>query len=330
MADVVLGIGTSHGPMLVTETEQWGARLPADKAALHPWRGRNWTFEALREARQQEPLDAQVTEAAWNERQQRNQRAIEKLADIFAEAGIDVAVVVGNDQMEIFDEKLIPAFSVLYGSSIPNAEFSAERLAQLPPGILESIPGYIPPGGAIYPGEPDLAHAIIAQAMAEEFDVAAMAAMPKNETPHAFGFVYRRVMRDAPVPSVPILVNTFYPPNLPTARRCYDFGRAIAHGISNWDSDARVALVASGGLTHFVIDETVDRVFFDTIGSGDIDPFIALGEDIFQGGTSEMKNWVIMLGALAELSLEPAFVDYVPCYRSVAGTGNAMGFVHWQ
>ena len=23
-------------------------------------------------------------------------------------------------------------------------------------------------------------------------------------------------------------------------------------------------------------------------------------------------------------------VDYVPCYRSLAGTGNAMGFVYWR
>jgi 3-O-methylgallate 3,4-dioxygenase len=23
-------------------------------------------------------------------------------------------------------------------------------------------------------------------------------------------------------------------------------------------------------------------------------------------------------------------VDYVPCYRSEAGTGNAMGFVYWE
>ncbi len=27
MAEIVLGIGTSHGPMLVTETESWGLRV---------------------------------------------------------------------------------------------------------------------------------------------------------------------------------------------------------------------------------------------------------------------------------------------------------------
>ena len=30
MADIVLGIATSHGPMLVTAPEQWEARVAAD------------------------------------------------------------------------------------------------------------------------------------------------------------------------------------------------------------------------------------------------------------------------------------------------------------
>jgi len=43
-----------------------------------------------------------------------------------------------------------------------------------------------------------------------------------------------------------------------------------------------------------------------------------------------MKNWVPVAGAMAQLGLTPHIVDYVPCYRSEAGTGNAMGFVYWK
>ena len=125
MAQVVLGVGTSHGPMLVTDTELWGARIPADKANRHPWRGRTWSFDELVEARKSEGLELQITEAAWNERQRRCQAAIEELARVFAAARIDVAVVVGNDQMEIFDEKLLPALSIFLGETITNHEFSA-------------------------------------------------------------------------------------------------------------------------------------------------------------------------------------------------------------
>jgi 3-O-methylgallate 3,4-dioxygenase len=330
MAEIVLGIGTSHGPMLVTETELWGARLAADRAALHAWRGERWSFDTLVEARSGEGLADQITETAWNERQRRCQGAIEQLADVFAEAKPDIAVIIGNDQMEIFDDRLIPAFSILYGDSITNFEFSQERMAKLPPGIAESIPGYIPPGGATSAGHPELALKIIERAMHDDFDIAAMKALPKPETPHAFGFIFRRIMRDRPIPTVPVLINTFYPPNRPSVGRCHALGKSILRAIQEWESDARVAIIASGGLTHFVIDENVDTMFLDALRHGDMTRVFELGEGVFQDGTSEIKNWVPVAGAMAGLGLTPHVVDYVPCYRSEAGTGNAMGFVYWK
>jgi len=330
MAEIVLGIGTSHGPMLVTGTEQWAQRLAFDKSVKHPWRGAEWSYDELVVERAGEGLAEKISKTAMEAHNARCQTALDGLADIFAEAKADVAVIIGNDQMEIFDERLVPAFSVFYGETITNYEFTPERLAGLPPGIDVSLPGYIPSGGAEYAGQPELAKAIIAQAMREEFDVAAMKGLPKPETPHAFGFIYRRIMRDNPVPSVPVLVNTFYPPNQPSVRRCYDFGKAILSGIQNWESDARVAVFASGGLTHFAIDEEVDQLFFDAIERRDIARVAELGEVVFQDGTSEIKNWVPLAGMMAELGLKPRLLDYVPCYRSLAGTGNAMGFIAWQ
>jgi hypothetical protein len=330
MAEIVLGIGTSHGPMLVTRPDQWAGRIAFDRSVTHSWRGGAWDFEALRTHNAGRDLAALITPDAMAAHQARCQAALDRLGAIFAEQRIDVAVIIGNDQMEIFDDRLIPAFAVFHGETITNHEFTPERLAALPPGIGDSLPGYIPSGGADYAGHPDLARAIIAEAMASGFDVATMARMPKPETPHAFGFVYRRIMRDAPVPSVPVLVNTFYPPNQPTVRRCYDFGKAIRRGIEAWDSDARVAVFASGGLTHFVIDEDIDRLFLDAIDRRDIARVADLGEAVFQDGTSELKNWVPLAGMMADLGLAPEVLDYVPCYRSEAGTGNAMGFVCWR
>lgn len=330
MARIVLGIGTSHGPMLVTKPEQWASRIAFDKAVDHAWRGGSWRFEQLLAERSDQGFEEQITPQAMAAHEARCQAALDELADMFAKAEIDVAVIIGNDQMEIFDERLIPAFSVFYGEDITNYEFPPERLAKLPPGIEQSLPGYIPGGGAVYPGQSELARSIIGQAMADGFDVAAMKELPKPETPHAFGFVYRRIMRDNPVPSVPVLVNTFYPPNQPTVRRCHDFGRSALRGIEAWESDARVAVFASGGLSHFVIDEGVDRLLLDAIMARDIGPVADLGEAVFQDGTSEIKNWVPLVGMMAELGLEPEIIDYVPCYRSAAGTGNAMGFVCWR
>ena len=330
MAKIVLGMGTSHGPMLSTPPEGWDARVPADKRDRQYYQGRTWTFDELVEARKDKHFEREIEMDVWRTRYAQCRNAIETLAQTFEAAKPDIAVIFGNDQMEIFDDKLVPAFSVMWGEEIVNSEYEAERFARLPPGIGVSVQGHIPPGGATYPGHPALGRHIIEQTIAQEFDVTSLKRFPKDETPHAYGFVFRQIMRDRAIPTVPIVINTFFPPNQPSVRRCYAFGRAVARAIESWESDARVALIASGGLTHFVIDETVDQAFFEAMRERDISRIADMGEAIFQSGTSEMKNWVPVAGAMAELGCDPTIVDYVPCYRSIAGTGNAMGFVSWQ
>jgi 3-O-methylgallate 3,4-dioxygenase len=68
----------------------------------------------------------------------------------------------------------------------------------------------------------------------------------------------------------------------------------------------------------------------DGIRDGDLTKITGLPESIFQSGTSEIKNWIPVAAAMMELGIPAHVVDYVPCYRSIAGTGNAMGFVYWQ
>ena len=329
MSKIVLGIGTSHGPMLVTTPDQWALRLPDDEQNTHPWRDRTWSYEELVEARQKEGLAQAVEPEEQKARAQRCHDAVEELARVFEDHRIDVAVIVGNDQMEIFDDRLIPAFSVLWGDEIVNAPFTEERMSKLPPGIKESVAGYIPPGGAKYEAVGELGRHIIEVAMQEGIDVASMKSLPKVETPHAYGFVYRHLMRDNPVPSVPVVLNTFYPPNQPTIGRCIEFGRMLRRAIESWPGDARVAVIASGGLTHFVIDEDLDRKFLDWMRRGDLEGLGSVPEYAFQSGTSEVKNWAPVAAVMADLKFEMTLVDYVPVYRSVAGTGNAMGFVYW-
>ncbi len=323
-------MGTSHGPMLSTPPEQWALRVPDDRRIRHHFKGRTWCFDELVEFRRHEGLGAQITPDVWRARHAACRRALHTMAGIFDEARPDVAVIVGNDQMEIFNDSLIPAFSVLWGDQIINSMHNEERLARMPPGVVIAVPGHIPPGGAVYPGVKGLGKHIIETAMRDRFDVAAMTKLPVDETPHAFGFVYRQIMNDRVIPSVPVVLNTFYPPNQPTAERCYDFGKSILRAIQSWDSDARVAMIASGGLTHFVIDEEVDQTVFAAMRARNLSAVIDLGEGIFQSGTSEIKNWIPVAGAMAELDFEMQVIDYVPCYRSEAGTGNAMGFVCWQ
>ena len=45
-------------------------------------------------------------------------------------------------------------------------------------------------------------------------------------------------------------------------------------------------------------------------------------------GNSEIRNWITVAGACEHLNVN--WQDYVPCYRSVAGTGCGMGFAVWS
>ena len=71
------------------------------------------------------------------------------------------------------------------------------------------------------------------------------------------------------------------------------------------------------------------KAVLGALQKGDSAALANLPEDRFQSGTSETKNWITVAGAMAEAGLPMRLVDYVPCYRSVAGTGSAMGFARW-
>jgi 3-O-methylgallate 3,4-dioxygenase len=88
-------------------------------------------------------------------------------------------------------------------------------------------------------------------------------------------------------------------------------------------------VIASGGMTHFVLDEAFDNKVLDAMQTGDTATLTSLPEALFQSGTSEIKNWITVAGMMAEAGKKMKLIDYVPCYRSLAGTGSAMGFAQW-
>lgn len=335
MARITFGLGTSHGPMLSIPSEYWGDRVSFDRQnPQNFFQGKTYTFDELVELQKQQHLEEQISPEVCRERHARCQKAIAELGDFFDEHRPDVAVVVGNDQMEIFNRGHVPAFAVFWGDYVEGHPRSPEFLAKLNPAVARAEADRTPPVYTQYPGMPDLGRHLIEEVVADGFDVTQLTKLPVgeigvNSAPHAYGFVYRRLMRDRVVPHVPVFVNTFYPPNQPPAGRCFQFGRALARGVASWRADVKVAVIASGGLTHFVIDEAFDKAVLGALQKGDATALANLPEDRFQSGTSETKNWITVAGAMTEAGLAMRLVDYVPCYRSLAGTGSAMGFARW-
>ena len=76
----------------------------------------------------------------------------------------------------------------------------------------------------------------------------------------------------ASVPStIPVCVNTVQAP-LPSASRCYRLGEAIGRAIESWDTEERVVVIGTGGLSHQLdgtragfINKEFDRKFMDSL-----------------------------------------------------------------
>jgi 3-O-methylgallate 3,4-dioxygenase len=340
VAKIVYGFGSSHGPLLATPPERWDLRAEDDRKSLrHPYKGKVYTFPELVEVRRGEKDFFQ--EASLETRQsrhERNQKALDILADKVAAVAPDIVVVVGDDQHEWFFDDVQPSFTVYCANQVVNAAIDPVIMKTKSPGIALAMSASHPPEDETYPVPSDLARTIIERAIVDEFDVASSAKQRANErgvigVGHAVGFIYRRIMRDRPVPVVPILLNTYFPPNRPTAKRCYAFGQSIGRAIAAWggeNADKRVAICASGGISHFVIDEDFDRRMLTAMQNRDTATIFAEPENMFRSGTSETKNWITVAGILSETNLQMNLVDYVPSCRSEGGTGCGMAFASWE
>jgi OH-DDVA oxygenase/3-O-methylgallate 3,4-dioxygenase len=87
---------------------------------------------------------------------------------------------------------------------------------------------------------------------------------------------------------------------------------------------------ASGGMSHFVIDEDFDRAFVAALRARDKTYLTSIPLNELQSGTSELKSWISLAGLIEDTKADMHELDYVPCYRSPAGTGTANGFYWWD
>ena len=322
MAEIVFGMAVPHSGMLGKPGETWLDDGERDRKNPALWyRNRLWTYPELEYERRNENFAALLTIEERRARSERCTRAIAEMRRAYEAVRPDVAVILGKDQKEIFLD-MTPSLAVYTGKEIYNG----------PPQRAV----YAPATPVTHPGHPELALHLIQSFEKSGFDLMDLMKWPpnawmKNEpiVPHAFGFVYRQIMSDQPPPTVPILVNTFYPPTQPSMSRSIQFGRALLEAIRSWDSNLRVAVIASGGLSHFVCDEALDRAFLGFLKNADFDGLARVDERSYQSGTSEVKLYVPVLIAMADVGAPMTLVDYVPCYRSEAGTGEGMGFMHW-
>lgn len=333
MAELVLAVGSSHAPTLNSTAAEIPQHGEIDKGTDH-WRrslvdkdGAPTTYEALLD-RADDAIAAQIAPDVVAARVERCAAGIARVAACIAEAELDALIVVGDDQHEQFRNDNMPAILVYWGATIRN---NVLQLGVDAPEFWKRARSQFhePAEGRDYPVAADFGRHLIEHLIEAEFDVshATELGRPHGEG-HAFGFVHRRLMADRVVPILPIMMNTYFPPNQPRPRRCYALGRAIAAAVSGWQGGGRVGILASGGLSHFVVDEALDIGVLDACRDKQADALSSIPTNKLNSGSSEIRNWIVTAGAAEHLDTK--WQDYIPFYRSPAGTGTGIAFAVWS
>jgi 2,3-dihydroxyphenylpropionate 1,2-dioxygenase len=205
--------------------------------------------------------------------------AMRELGNSLEETKPDAVIVIGSDHLETFFLSAVPTFAIVAG------ETSKARFA----GREYNLPIHMP-----------LAEDLLDKLVYAEFD---MAYSQDAVLGHSFAAVYEWVIEGRKIPVVPIFVNTYLPP-LPTARRCAALGRAKRDIVAS--RPERVAIVASGGMSHYPGTWKYPQPAFDFdwwaiahMERGNHDVLLNLtNERLDEVGNTEMLPWMVLFGAI--------------------------------
>ncbi len=269
-------------------------------------------------------------------------RAVARLATDVASAKLDV-LVVGDDQLELFSFANMPSLAIFYGDKITSGLWTSrfamyQRQGQPPSAPLSQrlqrvvAEGYTMDVHREFASAPGFARELLASLIDQGFNVAGVEEIPSSEDTiglgHPYGAIMTQLMGERPIPMVPIFVNTYFPPNQPTPSRCYDLGLALHQALETSPADLGVGIVASGGLSHFVTDEHLDRQLLTALRAGSEEQLRAIPPKLLNAGSSEIRNWIAVAAACKHLKL--VWDEYIPVYRTPAGTGCGLGFACWS
>jgi 2,3-dihydroxyphenylpropionate 1,2-dioxygenase len=204
--------------------------------------------------------------------------AMDELGRDLDEAKPDVLIVVGLDHVETFFPGPVPPFAVVTGKTA-TSEYA---------GYEYEIPIH-----------EELATGILGGLMERGIDITYL---HEALLGHAFATPFRYVHKGRDLPVVPIFVNVYLPP-LPTTRRCLEVGKAIAEIVA--DRPERVAILASGGMSHypgtwkyFQPEYDFDRWAIQELEEGRVESLLALsGEQLDEVGNTELLTWFVAMGA---------------------------------
>ena len=221
--------------------------------------------------------------------------AMQELGKVLDETKPDVIVFFGSDHVETFSVSCVPTFAIIAGNRAV-AKFAGREFH---PTVHREM-------------AEDLLNKLVVD---HEFDIAYS---EDAELGHAFAVPFENVIGKRDIPVIPFFANVYVPP-LPTPKRCAALGRAVAQIIKG--RKERVAVIASGGMSHFPGTRKYLSPEFDfdcwlvaQFEAGHTDALIEMtGSQLDEVGNTEMLNWAVMFGAIGQQHGE--LVDYIPTWH---------------
>ena len=218
--------------------------------------------------------------------------------------------------------------------------FFMDNLPAICVGVGEMHDGPPEPWLAAFPhkqmtGHAPLAQHIVAHAFARGFEPSVSYKLALD---HGFCIPLWKA-GIAPLPAiVPVVLNTVEPP-FPNVRRCFEWGAVLAEAITSFAGNARVAILATGGLSHSIgeatmgaIDEAFDRECLQHFASGNRDAlFTFLDQRLAAAGNgaAEVRNWLAAHGAAGAKGTDGAHGFDLIHYSALPEVYVGCGFASW-
>ena len=237
------------------------------------------------------PLITGRPDVSRPERRDRFYTGCGELGRRLADARPDLLVMFVNDHLQNFPYSNMPAFCVGLAPTYDAPSAGGARLMRIPARTLR--------------GEPAWSMELLESGLAAGID---FAYSYEIESWDELAVPLHFLMPGGGVPVAPVYTNCGAPP-LPTPRRCHQVGAHVGDFIRARPGTERVALIATGGISHWVgtpqtgrINPEFDRWVLDHIARGDIEPLLglthaAIERDAGNGG-QEIRNWIALLGAV--------------------------------